>query len=234
MFLTEFVANLKSDSVQSQPDKVFVASSAVGNWKTLQHFVYNKQREAPWSTSDWKRDQVSQAMFTKLKRSRNLVNYGGNPIMLKMGVGDLTFFWQGLAVNPRLSSSSLCSPGLHQTCLSPLSAGITGVHHQAWLNFYFCGTGMWTSYLQSRCSMLDLQSLFAWLFWRWGLLNCLPGLASNCDPPDFSLPSSYDYFRGESLAPSWKYNFYFERGLLYRPGWLWTPKLKILLPQPSE
>jgi hypothetical protein len=30
------------------------------------------------------------------------------------------------------------------------------------------------------------------LFWRWGLENYLPGLASNCNP-DLSLPSSWDY-----------------------------------------
>jgi hypothetical protein len=30
-----------------------------------------------------------------------------------------------------------------------------------------------------------------WL--RLGLQNCLPGLASNCDPPDLSLLSSWDY-----------------------------------------
>jgi hypothetical protein len=29
-----------------------------------------------------------------------------------------------------------------------------------------------------------------WLFWRWGLLNYLPGLSSNPEPPDLSLPSS--------------------------------------------
>jgi hypothetical protein len=27
-----------------------------------------------------------------------------------------------------------------------------------------------------------------WLFWRWGPLNYLPGLALNCDPPNNSLP----------------------------------------------
>jgi hypothetical protein len=32
-----------------------------------------------------------------------------------------------------------------------------------------------------------------WLFWRWGLENYLPGLASNLDPPDLSLPRSEDY-----------------------------------------
>jgi hypothetical protein len=35
-----------------------------------------------------------------------------------------------------------------------------------------------------------LQSILHWLFWRWGLKNYLSGLASNCDPPDLSLPSS--------------------------------------------
>jgi hypothetical protein len=27
-----------------------------------------------------------------------------------------------------------------------------------------------------------------WLFQRWSLENCLPWVASNCDPPDLSLP----------------------------------------------
>jgi hypothetical protein len=29
-----------------------------------------------------------------------------------------------------------------------------------------------------------------WLFWRWGLGNYLPRLASNYDPPHLSLPRS--------------------------------------------
>jgi hypothetical protein len=32
-----------------------------------------------------------------------------------------------------------------------------------------------------------------WLLWRWGLVNYLPGLASNSDPPNLSLPSNWDY-----------------------------------------
>jgi hypothetical protein len=39
-----------------------------------------------------------------------------------------------------------------------------------------------------------------WLFWRWGLTNYLPGLASHLDPPNPSLPSSWDY-RCEPLVP---------------------------------
>jgi hypothetical protein len=38
-----------------------------------------------------------------------------------------------------------------------------------------------------------------WLFWRWGLENYLPRLALNCDPPNFNLPSSWDY-RWEPLC----------------------------------
>jgi hypothetical protein len=39
------------------------------------------------------------------------------------------------------------------------------------------------------------------LFWRWSLSNFLPGLASNINPSDFSLPSSQDY-RRETLVPN--------------------------------
>jgi hypothetical protein len=39
-----------------------------------------------------------------------------------------------------------------------------------------------------------------WLFWRWGISNYLPGLASNLSPPNLSLLSSYDY-RLEPLVP---------------------------------
>jgi hypothetical protein len=47
------------------------------------------------------------------------------------------------------------------------------------------------------------QSILLWLFWRWGegLMNYLPGLTSNHDPRDLSLPSSYDCKR-EPLVPS--------------------------------
>jgi hypothetical protein len=34
------------------------------------------------------------------------------------------------------------------------------------------------------------QSILLWLFWRWGLANYLPRLASNLNPPDLNLPSS--------------------------------------------
>jgi hypothetical protein len=34
------------------------------------------------------------------------------------------------------------------------------------------------------------QSILFWLFWRWGVVNYLPGLVSNHDPPDLSLPRS--------------------------------------------
>jgi hypothetical protein len=43
-----------------------------------------------------------------------------------------------------------------------------------------------------------------WL--QWGLLNFLPGLASNCDPPDLCLPSSWDN-RNDSLIPASKLFF---------------------------
>jgi hypothetical protein len=32
-----------------------------------------------------------------------------------------------------------------------------------------------------------LQSILLWLFWRWDLVNYLPRLASNCNPPNLPL-----------------------------------------------
>jgi hypothetical protein len=37
------------------------------------------------------------------------------------------------------------------------------------------------------------QSILLWLFWRLSLTNYLAGLALNCDPLNFSLPSSWDH-----------------------------------------
>jgi hypothetical protein len=48
--------------------------------------------------------------------------------------------------------------------------------------------------LQSRHSLeLYLQSILLWLFWRQWLTNYLPKLASNCNPPDLSLPNRCFY-----------------------------------------
>jgi hypothetical protein len=44
-----------------------------------------------------------------------------------------------------------------------------------------------------KSGALWLQSILLWLFWRWSLKNYLPGLALNCNPPDLSLPSTWDY-----------------------------------------
>jgi hypothetical protein len=46
-----------------------------------------------------------------------------------------------------------------------------------------------------------LQSIFAQIILEMGLLNYLFGLASNYNPPNYSLPSNYDY-RCEPLEPS--------------------------------
>jgi hypothetical protein len=48
-----------------------------------------------------------------------------------------------------------------------------------------------------------------WLFCRWGLTNSLPGLASNLDPPDLSLPSSWDDIR-DPPAPGLSFLFCFS------------------------
>jgi hypothetical protein len=44
------------------------------------------------------------------------------------------------------------------------------------------------------------QFFLLWLFWKSGRETYLFQLASNCDPPDFSLPNSWDY-RREAPAP---------------------------------
>jgi hypothetical protein len=45
-----------------------------------------------------------------------------------------------------------------------------------------------------------LQSILVCLFWKWGLMNYLPGLASNLNPPNPNLLSSWDY-RHEPPVP---------------------------------
>jgi hypothetical protein len=58
---------------------------------------------------------------------------------------------------------------------------------------FFIGLGfeLRASHLQSRSLLLDphLQSILLWLIWKWDLTNYLP-VASTCDSPDLSLPSS--------------------------------------------
>jgi hypothetical protein len=44
-------------------------------------------------------------------------------------------------------------------------------------------------HLQNRPLEPHLQSILLWLFWRWDLVNYLPWLALNCNPPNLSLPS---------------------------------------------
>jgi hypothetical protein len=47
--------------------------------------------------------------------------------------------------------------------------------------------------LRPSCTVLlepHLQNILFWLIWKWGLLNYLPGLASNWGPLDLNLLSS--------------------------------------------
>jgi hypothetical protein len=60
------------------------------------------------------------------------------------------------------------------------------------------GTGAWTQgFCTCKAGILPLEHIpqvhFALVIWTWGLTNYFSGLASNCDPPNLSLPSSYDY-----------------------------------------
>jgi hypothetical protein len=62
-------------------------------------------------------------------------------------------------------------------------------------NFFF----LWDWYLNSGLCVYKVEVLTSWdirpahlflLFWKWRLVNYLPRLPSNCNPPDLSLPSS--------------------------------------------
>jgi hypothetical protein len=56
-----------------------------------------------------------------------------------------------------------------------------------------------------------------WLFWRWGLENYLPRLASNQDPPNVSLPSSQDYrCEPPGTQPGWLFAVQVDIGKLDR------------------
>jgi hypothetical protein len=58
--------------------------------------------------------------------------------------------------------------------------------------------------------------MLLWSFWRWGLANHFPRLASTLDPPDLSLPSSWDY-RSELLLPDPPSFSLPQAGLLFSP-----------------
>jgi hypothetical protein len=58
---------------------------------------------------------------------------------------------------------------------------------------HFAGGVGWGEQIQGFALPLEshLQSiLLCFIFWRWVLLNYMPGPVSNHDPPDLSLPSS--------------------------------------------
>jgi hypothetical protein len=57
---------------------------------------------------------------------------------------------------------------------------------------FLWGLNSWLCAYKTGARLLEphLRYILLWLFWRWGLMNCLPGLTSNRDPPDLSLPSS--------------------------------------------
>jgi hypothetical protein len=62
--------------------------------------------------------------------------------------------------------------------------------------FFFSGvTGLWAQgFVLTKQAFYHSSHTFSpfllWLFWRWSLLNYLPGVDLNYDSPDLSLPSS--------------------------------------------
>jgi hypothetical protein len=70
--------------------------------------------------------------------------------------------------------------------------------------FFFVNSGFHACKARALSLESLLQSTLLRLFWRWGLLNCLPRLALNCSPPHRSLPSSWEDRRehqGSNLVP---------------------------------
>jgi hypothetical protein len=88
---------------------------------------------------------------------------------------------------------------LRPLCLLPgFSHGLLSVCAWVLICSFYLGLG-WGSDLNSglctcKAAALALepllQSILLWLFWRWGLMNYLLGMALNQDPPYLSLPSS--------------------------------------------
>jgi hypothetical protein len=87
----------------------------------------------------------------------------------------------------------LCFPHWPWTCnLSASASEVAGIIGTAALHFFFFGgTEVWThGFILAKQVPCHLQSIFCCGYFGDGsLLNCLPGLASNHDPPDLSLPS---------------------------------------------
>jgi hypothetical protein len=72
-------------------------------------------------------------------------------------------------------------------------------HFYFLLTFFFFSTGVWTQGL--HLEPLHTSPVLWWVFSSWGvLMNYLPGLAPNLDPPDLCLLSGQDY-RCKPLVP---------------------------------
>jgi hypothetical protein len=93
-----------------------------------------------------------------------------------------------------------------------------------WLLF-FGGTGIWTQDFAPATQELyrlshNSSAFCCSCFGDGGLRNYLPDLASNCDTPDLSLLSSYDY-RFEPPAPSFSLHFFMANACtIYRAVFL--------------
>jgi hypothetical protein len=65
------------------------------------------------------------------------------------------------------------------------------------LLFFLVGRGSELRTLHCKAGAPLFEShpwlILLWLFWNWGLVNYLLGLASNLHPPNLSLKSSWDY-----------------------------------------
>jgi hypothetical protein len=121
-------------------------------------------------------------------------------IFLHMHIGHLNSFFIGLFVFLIMN----CKSSLYVLATSLLSENITILY--SWSVFYFfhsLSLSLWWGWCLNsglhtcKPSILllesHLQSSLQWLFWRWGLPNCLLRVALNHDAPDLSFPSSYDY-----------------------------------------
>jgi hypothetical protein len=126
--------------------------------------------------------------------------------MLVMGLGQDRRFCFGFSL---AVLAVLCLLGRYTLPLEPPLNPLSFHFGDFWdrvSNLYPGHPGSQSSYLCFPCSWDDRHVPHPAFYWlRWGLANLLPRLASNHDPPDFHLPSSWGHRCGPCLDSPFTY-----------------------------